>query len=45
MNGNYPYCEEGAYWSEGFSLKQTLIKSPSVITKQKAKDFFQSKAI
>lgn len=34
MNGNYPYSEEGAYRSEGFSLKQTLIKSSNVIIKQ-----------
>lgn len=25
MNGNYPYSEEGAYMSEGFSLKPNLV--------------------
>lgn len=30
MNGNYPYSEEGAYVSEGFSLKPDLIKSAAI---------------
>lgn len=34
MNGNYPYSEEGAYMSEGFSLKPNLIKSANVIITQ-----------
>lgn len=34
MNENYPYSEEGAYRSEGFSLKQTLIKSSDVTINQ-----------
>lgn len=38
MNGNYPYSGEGAYRNEGFSLKQTLIKSSGVIIKQKVCD-------
>lgn len=35
MNGNYLYSGEGAYRSEGLSLKQTLIKSSNVIIKQR----------